>query len=205
MASYSLVKEKLKLLLNTEKTIKFLNDLNNFGLGLANSTPNLNRFLKELVKDDNEVKIINKGNRKRTNNDIEIYNKKILVRTHSVNNSSAFNICFETFRYEREDDIDFTIVFNVVNNKLDYYNYIFLIRIEEEGIEDQLKACYYYYLFPTEIFKISEIDKINFNKHKKRASLSSRYWTFQSFNTFYLKYNDDLLKLYNISPSYINC
>ena len=206
MVSYSIVKEKLKLLLNTEKTIKFLNDLNNFGLGLANATPNLNRFLKELVKDDNEVKIINKGNRKRINNDIQIYDKKILVRTNSISFSNTFNISFESFRYEKEDDIDFTNVFNVVNNKLDYYDYIFLIRIEEkECIEDQLKACYYYYLFPKEIFKISEIEKINFNKHRKRASLSSRYWTFRSYNSFYLKYNDELLRLYNIFPFYINC
>ena len=65
MVSYSIIKEKLKLLLNTEKTIKFLNNLNNFGIGLGNATVNLNRFLKELAKDDNEVEIINKGNRKK--------------------------------------------------------------------------------------------------------------------------------------------
>ena len=205
MVSYSIIKEKLKLLLNTEKTIKFLNDLNNFGLGLGNATPNLNRFLKELVKDDNEVEIINKGNRKKINNDIQIYNKKILVRTNSISFKNMFNISFETFRYEKEDDIGFCNVFNVINDKLDYYDYIFLIRIEEEDDEDKLKACYYYYLFPTEIFKISEIEKINFNKHRKRASLSSRYWTFRSYNSFYLKYNDELLRLYNIFPFYINC
>ena len=206
MVSYSIIKEKLKLLLNTEKTIKFLNNLNNFGIGLGNATPNLNRFLKELVKDDNEVEIINKGNRKKINNDIKIYNKKILVRTNSINMRNTFNISFESFRYEKEDDIDFSYVMNVINNKLDYYDYIFLIRIEEEeDEEDKLKACYYYYLFPTEIFKISEIEKINFNKHRKRASLSSRYWTFLNYNSFCLKYNDELLRLYNICPSYINC
>ena len=119
---------------------------------------------------------------------------------------NTYNISFENFRYEREDEIDFSYVMNAVNNKLDFYDYIFLIRIEEEeDEEDKLKACYYYYLFPTEIFKINEIEKINFNRHRRRASLSSSYWTFQNYNSFYLKYNDELLRLYNIYPSYINC
>ena len=207
MASYGSVKEKLKLILNTEKTINFLkNVLNGNGFGLANATPNLNRFLKELAKDDDDIKVINNGNRKRTNNDIEIYNKKIFVCVHSVNNSSAFAIFFKGFRYEKEENVDYFNVFNEINDKLDSYDYIFLIRAEEEETaEDRIKACYYYYLFPAEIFKIDEIEKINFAKHKKRASLSSRYWTFKSFSSFYLKYNDDLLMQYNVSPSLINC
>ena len=209
MESYRITKEKLKLALNTERTINFLkNDLNNKGLGLANATPNLNRFLKELVRDNDNIKIINKGNRKKIINDIEIYNKKILIRTNSVCVNNTFKISFESFRYEREDNIDFTNVFNIVNNKIDYYNYIFLIRIEEEedkNNEYQLKACYHYYLFPTEIFKINNVEKINFDNHRRRASLSSEYWTFKSYNNFHLKYNNDLLMQYNIYPSHINC
>ena len=127
------------------------------------------------------------------------------MRTNSINVRNTDNISFEHFRYEREDEIDFNYVMNVVNNKLNFYNYIFLIRIEEEYEENKLKACYHYYLFPTEIFKINEIEKINFNNHRRRASLSSKYWTFRSFNSFYLKYNDELLKLYNIFPPFINC
>ena len=125
------------------------------------------------------------------------------MRTNSI--STTNNISFETFKYEKEDEIDFGNVMNVINEKLDFYDYIFLIRIEEEDNEEQIKACYHYYLFPTEIFKIKRVEKINFDKHKRKASLSSEYWTFRSFNSFYLKYNDELLSLYNIYPSYINC
>ena len=207
MTSYSIIKEKLKFVLQSEKTINFLkNDLNHKGFGLSNATPNLNRFLKELTKSDYEVKIINKGNRKKINNDIKIYDKKILVRTNSINIRNTYNISFETFGYEREDEINFSNVMNVINNKLDYYDYIFLIRIEEEeDNEDQIKACYHYYLFPTEIFKIEKVERINFNNHRRKASLSSKYWTFQNYNSFYLKHNDELLRLYNFCPSYINC
>ena len=105
------------------------------------------------------------------------------MRTGSV--SFPYNISFEHFKYEREDEIGFSYVMNVVNNKLNFYYYIFLIRIEEEYEENKLKACYHYYLFPTEIFKINEIEKINFNDHRRKASLSSKCWTFCSFNGFY--------------------
>ena len=201
------IKEKLSSALQEEKTINFLKNVLNYnGFGLSNSTPNLNKFLKELAKNNQEIKIINNGNRKKIINDIEIYGKKILTRTNSITNNSAYNISFKSFGYEKEDKINFANVMNVVNDKLDYYHYIFLIRIEEEeNDEDQIKACYHYYLFPAEIFKIEKVEKINFNKHKKKSSLSSKYWIFHSFNSFYLKYNDDLLKLYNFCPSYINC
>ena len=206
MASYGIIKEKLKSVLQSEKTINFFkNTLNNNGFGLSNATPNLNRFLTELLKSDHDVKIIEKGNRKRINNDIEIYGKKILVRTAAVNAAGGNNICFESFKYEIEDRINFTNVMNVVNNKLKYYEYIFLIRIEEEYIEDRVRACYHYYLFPTEIFKIKSVETIDFDSYKRRASLSSEYWTFRSYNSFYLKCNDDLLRTYNFCPCYINC
>ena len=203
MASYGNIKEKLSSALQSKETIIFLKNILNYnGFGLSNATPNLNRFLYELPKSDNDIEIIDSGNRKKINNDIKIYNKKILVRTNSI---SANHISFKFFKYEKEDEIDFGNVMNVVNEKLDFYNYIFLIRIEEDDNEKQIKACYYYYLFPTEIFKIKKVEKINFDKYKRKASLSSEYWTFRSFSSFYLKYSDELLKLYNISPPFINC
>ena len=204
MASYGVIKEKISLALNSDNTINFLrNILNGNGFGLSNSTVNLNRFLIELTKNNNDIKIIEKGNRKRLNDDIEIYNKKILVRTSAV--GYVNNITFESFKYKREDEIDYVDVMNTVNNKLDFFDYIFLIRIEEEYKEEKTKACYYYYLFPTKIFKIEGVEKINFKNHKRKSSLSSRYWTFRSFNNFYLKYNNDLLTTYNICSPYVNC
>ena len=204
MASYEVIKEKMSSSLNSDNTINFLlNILNGNGFGLSNSTVNLNRFLTELTKNNNNIKIINKGNRKRINNDVEIYNKKILVRTSAI--GYVNNITFESFKYEREDEIDYVNVINTVNDKLDFYDYIFLIRIGEEYEEEKTKACYYYYLFPTKIFKIEGVEKMNFKNYKKKSSLSSKYWTFRSFNNFYLKYNKDLLNTYEICSPYNNC
>ena len=103
MASYGNIKEKLSSALQSEKTIDFLkNTLNGNGFGLSNSPPNLNRFLSELTKSDEDIKIIEKGNRKRKNNDIEIYSKKILVRTASVNTTGHNNISFKSFNTKKK-------------------------------------------------------------------------------------------------------
>ena len=197
------VKEKLVSDLNSEKIIFFLkNTLNNNGFGLSNATQNVNRFLDELTE-SNDIKIIEKGNIKRVINDIEVYNKKILVRTSTTKYCNS--IFFDSFKYEREDKINFKEVMYKINRKLNFYDYIFLIRIDEEYKEKKVKSSYHYYLFPTEIFKIKETETIDFTQHKKRASLSSKYWTFRNFNDFYLKYDRDLLCSYDINPPFVNC
>ena len=57
------IKSKLSLALNSKNAISFLkNSLNANGLGLTNSTPNVNRFLLELVYCNDDIKIIDKGN-----------------------------------------------------------------------------------------------------------------------------------------------
>ena len=130
MASYK-IRDKLSLMLNSEKIILFLkNALNGNGLGLSNAPSNVNRFLYELIESDDDVEIIDKGNRKKLINDIEIYDKKILVRTNSVNGVNKFS--FETFGYEKEDKINYKKTLNQINEKISYYDYIFLIRIDEE-------------------------------------------------------------------------
>ena len=105
MSSYK-IKNKLSLILNSENVISFLkNALNDNGLGLSNSPSIVNRFLYELMESNDDIKIIDNGNRKKIINDIEIYNKKILVRTNSINGVNKFS--FKTFGYEKEDEIDY--------------------------------------------------------------------------------------------------
>ena len=67
MASYK-IRDKLSLILNSEKIILFLkNALNGNGLGLSNAPSNVNRFLYELIESDDDIEIIDKGNRKKKN------------------------------------------------------------------------------------------------------------------------------------------
>ena len=205
MACYGIIKEKLSSALNAEKTLYFLkNILNDNGLGLSNSAINLNRFLFELEEIDEDIKTIENGNTKRKNNNIKICDKRILIRTTST--KSAGHISFKSYKYEREEDVDLKKVIEEINTKLNFYDYIFLIRIEEElnRKTKQMKACYFYHLFPTEIFKIEPIKPSDYKKYKKKSSYADKNWVFNSFTNFYLKYNADLLIEYNIQPFYFN-
>ena len=198
------IKSKLSLALNSKNAISFLkNSLNANGLGLSNSTPNVNRFLWELIYCNDDIKIIDKENRRRLLNDIEIYNKKNLVRTNSIN--GANKISFKGFAYEKEDNIDCKEMLKKINEKLSYYDYIFLIRVAEEYEGKKIKVCYHYYLFPSKFFIIKGIEEMDIAKYKRKASYSSDYWSFGSFNNFYFKYNEELMNSSGIWPPFVNC
>ena len=171
---YDTIKTRLKTILQSKRTIKFLNDLTNFGLSIGNLQLN-NKFIKEVFQGEG-IEIENKHNRKKFINNVIIDNKKILIRTNSISNKF---ITFKSFKYEKEDQIDFTNLKEEINNDLDNFDYLFLIRIEEEYNEefDELKVCYYYYLFSSKYFKIKE----NF-PFLNRTSFSGKRWVLKNFN-----------------------
>ena len=94
---------------------------------------------------------------------------------------------------------------NEVNEKISYYDYIFLIRIDEEYKGRKIRACYHYYLFPAEIFKIKGIEEMNFEECRKKSSISTAYWSFQGYKSFYFKYTKELMILTDIGPPFVNC
>ena len=153
-SSYDTIKTRLKTILQSERTIEFLNKLTDFGLSLGNSSQITNKFIKEVFQGE-DIEIENKNNRKRFTNNVIIDNKKILIRTNSITNK---NIKFKTLKYEKQDQIDFSNLKNKINNDLDTFDYFLIIRIEEDYNEelDELKVCYHYYLFPSEHFKIKK-------------------------------------------------
>ena len=130
--------------------------------------------------------------------DIIIDNKKILVRFSSITNKV---IKFKTFKYEKEDQIDFSNLKEEINNDLDNFDYLFLIRIEEEYNEelDKLKVCYHYYLYPSKHFKVKE----NF-PFLNKSSFSGNRWVFRNYNEFCFKYDIDSLISFNICSPYIS-
>ena len=196
-SSYDTIKEKLKTILKSERTIEFLNKLTDFGLSIGNSAQNTNKFIKEVFQGEG-IKIENKNNRKRFINNITIDNKKIIIRTASSTNKY---IKFKTFKYEKQDEIDFSNLKENINNDLNNFNYLFLIRIEEDYNEelDELNVCYNYYLFPSKHFKIKE----NF-PFLNRSSFSGVNWAFRNYNEFCFKYNSDSLISFNICSPYIS-
>ena len=191
---YDTIKTRLKTILQSERTIEFLDKLTDFGLSLSNATQINNKFIKEVFQGKG-IEIENKYNRKRYVNNIIIDNKKILVKFSSIT-SKVFN-----FKYEKEDQINFSIFKERINNELDNIDYFFIIRIEEEYNEefDKLKVCYYCYLFPSEYFKIKE----NFPVLSK-YSFSGQRWIFRNYREFCFKYDIRSLILFNICSPYIS-
>ena len=196
-SSYDTIKTRLKTILQSEKTIEFLDELTNFGLSISNSTQNTNKFIKEVFQGEG-IEIENKHNRKKNTNNIIIDNKKILLRTTSISNRF---INFKSFKYERQDQIDFSNLKEKINHDLNNFDYLFLIRIEEEYNEesDELKTCYHYYLFPSKYFKIKE----NF-PFLNRSSFSGKRWALRNSKDFYFKYDLEHLISFNICSPYIS-
>ena len=196
-SSYNTIKARLKTILQSERTIEFLDKLTNFGLSISNATQINNKFIKEVFQGEG-IEIENKHNRKKFINNVIIDNKKILIRTNSISNRF---ITFKSFKYEKEDQIDFTNLKEEINNELDNIDYLFLIRIEEEYNEefDKLKVCYHYYLFPSKYFRVKE----NFPLLNK-TSFSGVRWIFKSYRDFCFKYDLDSLISFNICSSYIS-
>ena len=190
------IKTRLKTILQSERTIKFLNDLTNFGLSIGNIQLN-NKFINKVFQGEG-ISIIDKNNRKKFSNDIIIDDKKILLRTISITNNI---ISFKCFRHEKNDEIDFSNLKEKINNDLDNFDYLFLIRIEEVYNKelDILKVCYNYYLFPSKYFRIKE----NF-PFLNKSSFSGKRWVFRSYREFCFKYNLEDLISFNICPPYIS-
>ena len=196
-SSYDTIKTRLKTILQSERTIEFLDKLTNFGISLGNSSQISNKFIKEVFQGEG-IEIENKNNRKRFINNVIIDDKKILIRTNSITNRY---IKFKTFKYEKHDQIDFSNLKEKINNDLDNFDYLFLIRIEEEYNEefDELKVCYHYYLFPSEYFKIKENSPFLNN-----SSFSGVRWLFRDYKEFCFKYDVDSLLSFNVCSPYIS-
>ena len=63
-SSYDTIKTRLKTILQSERTIKFLNKLTEFGISLGNSSQITNKFIKEVFQGE-DIEIENKHNKKK--------------------------------------------------------------------------------------------------------------------------------------------
>ena len=194
-SSYDTIKARLKTILQSERTIEFLNKLTDFGISLNNSPQIINKFIKEVFQGEG-IEIENKHNRKKINK-IIIDNKKILIRTTSLSNKFII-------KYEIQDQIDFSNLKNEINNDANNFDYLFLIRIEEEYNEelDKLKVCYNYYLYPSKYLRIKE----NFPLFPllNKTSFGGERWLLKNFKEFYFEYDLKNLISFNICSPYIS-
>ena len=165
--SYDFIKERLLSVLRSQKAISFYKEYFN-KIPISNSRPILNLIIEELFTNEKNIEFINYNKITSKINDIIIYDKKILIRLHSFNCSNK-KISFKNFECEDLDNeylIEYVI--NEVNREIDSYDYIFLIRAEEQEAiknkEKKFKSCYHYYLIPIEYYKIDEGEKEKKNK-----------------------------------------
>ena len=195
--SYDTIKTRLKTILQSERTIEFLNKLTDFGISLGNSPQINNKFIKEVFQGEG-IEIEDKHYRKKINNNIIIDNKKILLRINSISNKI---IDFKVLGYSKPEQVNFFNMKEGVNNDLNTFDYFFLIRTEEEYNKelDELKVCYHYYLYPSNYFKIKE-DFCFLN----RVSFSGKNWLLRNFKDFCFKYNLEELIKFNICSPYIS-
>ena len=63
-SSYDTIKGRLKTILQSKKTIEFLNKLTDFGISLGNSPQINNKFIKEVFQGEG-IEIKNKKNKKK--------------------------------------------------------------------------------------------------------------------------------------------
>ena len=87
-SSYDTIKTRLKTILQSERTIKFLDKLTDVGFSLGNPQIN-NKFIKEVFQGEG-INIENRNCRKKTINNIIIDDKRILIRTNSITNKKFF-------------------------------------------------------------------------------------------------------------------
>ena len=118
---YDTIKTRLKTILQSERTIEFLNKLTNFGLSLGNPQIN-NKFINEVFQGEG-IDIEDKNNRKKFINNVIIDDKKILIRTNSIKNKAFF---FKTFKYKKHNQIDFSKIKENINKCLDHIDYFLL-------------------------------------------------------------------------------
>ena len=193
---YEEIKEKLKTILTSQKTINFLNNFTNDLLSVGNIQLN-NYFINKVFKNNEEVIIENRGNRKLYSNNIIINGEKIILRTTSMTNNK---FCIKHIAPDRQ--VDFNESKRKINNILkNEIKYVLIIRTEEFYYYelDKLEVVYYYYLFPSDYFMIIEDEPII-----NDSSFSGARWIYKDFKEFCGRYHLRNLHKYNICLPYIS-
>ena len=78
------IKEKLKFILRSEKTTKFLDIVSSLNFYINNSVGNTNTFIDKVFGDEEDI-IIELTNSHNRIDDIVIFDKRIMIRTISTN------------------------------------------------------------------------------------------------------------------------
>ena len=185
METHRKIKEKLKFILRSEKTTKFLDKSSSLKYVINNSTGNTNNFIDNVFSDEEDIDI------ELTNSNIEIdniivFNKRVMIKTFSSNST---NIIFKSFKFSVE--VDMSKVILEVKKKLSFYDYIFIIRTDRNKKTEPFKVKYDYFLIPTSFF-------VSTNNYKEENT----YWFLRNNREFCLIINKYVLDKHYLDYSY---
>ena len=149
---YKGIREKIESILKSENTINFLNDFSRFGCVVSKSE-NVNIFINNVFINDDDVRIESSNTHSKID-DVNIYNKKINIKTLSSNCKSK-KFLFKSFKFREGEQIDINYILDCVREKLNFYDYFFIIIIERNRKNQPFKVRYNYYLISAKIFNIN--------------------------------------------------
>ena len=96
------IKEKLKFILRSEKTTKFLDASSSLNYVINNSPGNTNNFIDKVFGDEENIDIELTNSLCKIDN-IIIFDKRIMMRTLSF---TTTNFVFKSFKFRKEFDIN---------------------------------------------------------------------------------------------------
>ena len=173
------IKEKLKFILRSEKTTKFLDASSSLKYVINNSVGNTNNFVDNVFGDEKDIDIELTNSLCKIDN-IIIFDKRIMIRTASF---TTTNFVFKSFKFRKEFDIN--EVLRDVKTKLNFFDYIFFIRIDRNTKNKPFKVLYKFHLIPVSFF--------NLNKN---------YWYIKDNRQFCLLINSYVLDKFYLNYSY---
>ena len=135
MTSFNKTKEKVKSLLQAERTLNFLNDSSRLGYVISGNN-NINTFIKNVFIEDNDLEVFKYNNHNITD-DIIIFKNNILFKTISRTNSMIY---IKGFKFTNPQDVNINFILEVVKEKINYYKYIFLIKLERSRKHQPFKS-----------------------------------------------------------------
>ena len=171
------IKEKLKFILRSEKTTKFLDASSSLNYVINNSPGNTNNFIDKVFGDEENIDIELTNTLCKIDN-IIIFDKRIMIRTLSFNTT---HLVFKTF----SNIVSTKEIREKGEKKLNSYNYIFFIRIDRNKKNKPFKVLYNFHLIPISFF--------NLNKN---------YWYIQANKQFCLLINSYVLDKFSLDYAY---
>ena len=179
------IKEKLKFILRSEKTTKFLDSSSSLNYVINNSPGNTNNFIDKVFGDEEDEDIfIELSNSHSKIDNLTIFDKRVMIKTLST---KATKFVIKTFNHIEKNKRSKDEMFKIVKDKLDFYDFVFFIRINSNGKTKPFKVLYDFFLVPISCFTIDE-NYVN--------------WIYEVNSNFSLKITDRFLEKYYLGYSY---